>query len=82
LGSGVSTALPNMRHVLDFATSSYPCSVCKDGIIAGSKNKRNNVSIAITFDDVLTKEKRCIMIDAGKTMRQVSSKFYFIFTSY
>ena len=67
LGTGVSTAIPNLQHVL--AASNNPCPVCVDACQGmQSKNKRNNVSIGILFESE-NREKRCIVIDVGKTMR-------------
>lgn len=76
LGTGVSTAMPNIRHVLDFndnldtESQSKVCRVCQHAMsIPHSKNKRNNVSIAVQFKDKTTGDMRCVMVDAGKTMR-------------
>jgi phosphoribosyl 1,2-cyclic phosphodiesterase len=67
LGTGVSTAIPSIRHILDMDLTK--CSVCLDAMdVPGSKNKRNNVSIAIIFENEL-KVRKCILIDAGKTLR-------------
>lgn len=67
LGTGVSTAIPNLRHILDMG-SEQKCPVCVDAMSNPlSKNKRNNVSVAIIFQE--SGQKKCIMIDAGKTMR-------------
>jgi phosphoribosyl 1,2-cyclic phosphodiesterase len=64
LGSGVSTAVPELGHVL-----AGQCKICKDALEnPSSKNRRNNVSIALTFQDT-TGIKRCVLIDCGKTMR-------------
>jgi phosphoribosyl 1,2-cyclic phosphodiesterase len=64
LGTGVSTAIPNLSHVL-FKRS---CPVCSDAQLPGSRNRRNNVSIAVIFADSTGSEK-CIIVDVGKTMR-------------
>ena len=74
LGTGVSTAVPNLGHIM-----ADNCDVCRDAHTKiGSKNKRSNVSIAIIFvdnpeidtsTDAPYKEK-CVIIDAGKTMRE------------
>ncbi|KAJ1431837.1 beta-lactamase-like protein [Ochromonadaceae sp. CCMP2298] len=67
LGTGVSTAVPNLAHIL--AGGEAPCQVCEDAMhTAHSKNKRNNVSLAAVFNDSAGK-KRCVVIDVGKTMR-------------
>jgi len=69
LGTGVSTAIPNLRHVLDMNNGDEKCSVCNDAIhSAESKNKRNNVSIAILYQH--DNKQKCVLIDAGKTMRE------------
>lgn len=68
VGTGVSTAVPNLFHVLNDS-----CQVCRDAMIHGSKNRRNNVSIAIVFsiDDCGKSIEKCVMVDCGKTMRFV-----------
>jgi phosphoribosyl 1,2-cyclic phosphodiesterase len=67
LGTGVSTAIPSIRHVLDMKEN--PCRVCDDAMNnQSSKNKRNNVSVAIMFNDENNKRK-CYLVDAGKTLR-------------
>eukprot|EP01040_Poterioochromonas_malhamensis_P010719 gene10719-11678_t len=67
LGTGVSTAIPSIRHILDMETK--PCHVCYDAMNnPGGKNKRNNVSIAIIYKNEQG-EKKCVLIDAGKTLR-------------
>jgi phosphoribosyl 1,2-cyclic phosphodiesterase len=67
LGTGVSTAVPNLQHVIN--QDSPRCAVCIDAFTSpGSKNKRNNVSIAILFEDS-NQENKCVVIDVGKTMR-------------
>ena len=80
MGTGVSTAVPNLGHIL-----ADSCDVCRDAHTRPeSKNKRNNVSIAIVFSsmaashtkgDVILEEGRvfkekCVLIDFGKTMRE------------
>jgi hypothetical protein len=85
LGTGVSTAIPVMRHVLTNC-----CGVCKNAFeIPCSFNRRNNVSIAVLYEDDIEEaqasaqkdgtangtapaimyQKRCVLVDAGKTMR-------------
>jgi phosphoribosyl 1,2-cyclic phosphodiesterase len=65
IGTGVSTAIPNLGHILNDS-----CVVCRDANTqSGSKNKRNNVSIAIIFTGDDNTEK-CVLIDVGKTMRE------------
>lgn len=64
LGTGVSTAIPNMGHVMFGG-----CKTCEQAQIAGNKNRRNNVSIAVVFQSPTTKEQACVLVDAGKTMR-------------
>mmetsp|Transcript_73688 Transcript_73688/g.144625 ORF Transcript_73688/g.144625 Transcript_73688/m.144625 type:complete len:329 (+) Transcript_73688:50-1036(+) len=66
LGTGVSTAVPNLQHIIN--TGPSPCKVCHDALNPMSKNRRNNVSIAMTFLDS-TGERKCVVIDVGKTMR-------------
>ena len=67
LGSGVSTAIPCITCILQ--RHEFKCPVCEDAFFTiNSKNKRNNVSIAIKFVDQ-SNENRCVLIDAGKTMR-------------
>lgn len=66
LGTGVSTAVPNLQHIIN--TTAVPCKVCHDALLAGSKNRRNNVSVGIVFADESGGQK-CVVIDVGKTMR-------------
>lgn len=66
LGTGVSTAVPNLQHVIN--TGSRKCKVCHDALNVNSKNRRNNVSVGILFNDE-TGVRRCVVIDVGKTMR-------------
>lgn len=78
LGTGVSTAIPSIRHVLDMDDNGkIKCPVCSDAYTQpGSKNRRNNVSIAIAFNSRKDGQRKCVMIDAGKTMRDaVTSQF-------
>lgn len=74
LGTGVSTAMPNLGHIL-----ADSCDVCRDANTKpGSKNKRSNVSIAIIFkaeslsdsDMCSAIKEKCVLIDVGKTMRE------------
>lgn len=66
LGTGVSTAVPNLQHIINPAGK--PCSVCHDALASGSKNRRNNVSLGLIFNDEAG-AKKCVVIDVGKTMR-------------
>lgn len=67
VGTGVSTAIPNIAHVLEVSSRGV-CPVCFDAMnTPHSKNKRNNVSVAIIFKE--NGEDRCILVDVGKTMR-------------
>ena len=72
IGSGVSTAVPNLNHILN--GSNEPCPVCTDAMNPESKNRRNNVSIAVIFDSPTTdggtdRTEKCVLVDVGKTMR-------------
>lgn len=68
VGTGVSTAIPNIAHVLERSNGTDPCLVCQDAMnTPNSKNRRNNVSVAVLFEE--NGEKRCILVDVGKTMR-------------
>ena len=73
MGSGVSTAVPNLNCIL-----TGNCKICNHALhTVGSKNKRNNVSIAIIFDSEDSnswKKEKCILIDVGKTMREACLK--------
>jgi len=86
LGSGVSTAIPNMSHILYCNNGSsevtdadllYPtnCEVCMEAMTNNnSRNRRNNVSIALIFDG--ENAQRVIVIDVGKTMREAFMKIF------
>jgi phosphoribosyl 1,2-cyclic phosphodiesterase len=74
IGTGVSTAVPNLGHIL-----ADSCDVCRDAHTKiGSKNKRSNVSIAVIFEvdsdsDHVSgsqRKEKCVLIDVGKTMRE------------
>eukprot|EP00667_Euglena_gracilis_P025441 EG_transcript_29858 len=75
LGTGVSTAVPMMAHILRRSCkSALPrkvdgLSCCEDALRnPTSKNRRNNVALLLRYahpDGRL----RCVMVDAGKTMR-------------
>lgn len=69
LGTGVSSAIPNLRHMM---RKGDMCNICADASQStDSKNRRNNVSIALIFDANIdgVREQKCVLIDAGKTMR-------------
>jgi phosphoribosyl 1,2-cyclic phosphodiesterase len=66
LGTGVSTAVPNLQHVINTARSR--CTVCHDALDLNSKNRRSNVSIGMIFNDQ-SGVRRCVVVDVGKTMR-------------
>lgn len=66
LGTGVSTAIPKLDHIL-FNTG---CKICHDAASdPQSRNRRNNVSIAVLYKDRMEGKDRCILVDVGKTMR-------------
>jgi phosphoribosyl 1,2-cyclic phosphodiesterase len=69
IGTGASTGVPEMGHVIRKS-----CGLCLSAFTdVSSKNRRNNVSIALLFktsDHI----QRCILIDAGKTMRDACMK--------
>ncbi|RYH30947.1 MBL fold metallo-hydrolase [archaeon] len=68
LGTGVSTAIPNIAHVLRRSNGDDPCPVCTHAMnVPHSRNKRNNVSIALLFQE--DGKQKCIVVDVGKTMR-------------
>ena len=72
LGTGASTAVPELGHVIRRS-----CTICIDAHNdLTSKNRRNNVSIALMFeaDDGSLK---CAMIDAGKTMRDSCIRHFY-----
>ena len=69
LGTGVSIAVPNMGHVLQ-----KDCATClRAHTQPASKDRRNNVSIAVlvngTGQGPSDTNRDCILVDAGKTMR-------------
>ncbi|KAM3571760.1 hypothetical protein VYU27_006202 [Nannochloropsis oceanica] len=69
LGTGVSIAVPNMGHVLQ-----EDCAIClRAHSEPTSKDRRNNVSIAVlvngTGEGPTDTNRDCILVDAGKTMR-------------
>ena len=77
VGTGVSTGVPMMNHVLagecpckDLYRKSDGKSACQDALNPGSKNARSNVSILVRYTpEGATATTTTIMVDAGKTMR-------------
>jgi phosphoribosyl 1,2-cyclic phosphodiesterase len=75
LGTGVSTAVPNLYHVV--IKGNDQCAVCLDAWRnPHSKNRRNNVSIAVLVNDSETGIERCIVVDVGKTMREAMMRHF------
>lgn len=65
LGTGVSTALPQISCVLPSA--SFHCAVCHDGHSnPESRNRRGNVSVLVRAGG------RNVLIDCGKTVREAA----------
>lgn len=77
VGTGVSTAVPNMRCIFNMNAGSLPpCAVCKNAHESPEGlNRRNNVAIAIIFENE-AHQQRVIMIDAGKTMRDACLRLF------
>ena len=80
IGSGVSTGVPMMNHILQGACpnkeygyrKSDGMAVCVDACRPDSKNARSNVSILVRFTPSggeTGSESYVVMVDAGKTMR-------------
>lgn len=75
LGTGVSTAVPNLYHVV--IKGNEQCAVCQDAWRnPHSKNRRNNVSIAVLVQDHENNIERCIVVDVGKTMREAMMRHF------
>ncbi|CAE7731009.1 unnamed protein product [Symbiodinium pilosum] len=80
LGSGVSTAVPQLSHILHGRCDSANTAIRKDGLAvcqeaaenAASKNRRLNVSLLVRYSPADGSRVRHIMVDAGKTMRQAA----------
>lgn len=69
LGTGVSTALPQISCVLPSAT--HHCAVCRDGLAnPASPNRRANVSALVRSGD------RNVLIDCGKTVREAALRHF------
>lgn len=83
LGSGVSTAVPQLSHVLTghcvnehSKRKSDGQTVCEEAHRnPSSKNRRFNVSLLLRYRPSDGSRVRHIMIDAGKTMRQAALAF-------
>lgn len=64
LGSGCSSSIPQLGHLLQEQT----CSLCLEAHSnSSSKNRRNNVSIALLYE--ISGERKCVIVDVGKTFR-------------
>ena len=81
LGTGVSTALPRLSCIMQRDDS--PCAVCdrahSDPL---DPNCRSNVSVLVRRTETRQVEgtpevsSRCLMIDAGKTMRDAALRWF------
>jgi len=84
VGSGVSTGVPMMNHILQgfcpnrhLYRKSDRRSVCEEALEPGSKNARSNVSILVRYMPAAdpsdgaapSTQPYLLMVDAGKTMR-------------
>ena len=71
LGTGVSTGLPRLSCVVQEPAPGQPrCPVCWAGLRdPRSPDRRNNVSIIVRFWD-REGQRRHLMVDVGKTMRE------------
>ena len=65
LGTGASNRVPRLDHVL-----SQDCAVCAAAMRDDSRDRRNNVSLALLC------RGKTIMIDAGKTMYSACTRFF------
>lgn len=78
IGTGQSSSVPLVKHVLGGEASK--CNVCTDAFTRpGSKNKRNNVSVAILKRPKHISpgdQHRCVLIDCGKTFREAIFKSF------
>mmetsp|Transcript_6145 Transcript_6145/g.15104 ORF Transcript_6145/g.15104 Transcript_6145/m.15104 type:complete len:274 (-) Transcript_6145:439-1260(-) len=68
VGTGVSTALPNVGHLLGKKTFLPEC-VCHKARNEDDKNNRNNVSILLTVPNKEGGPCERILVDVGKTFR-------------
>lgn len=70
LGTGVSTALPRVDHVIK-ARPKGPCRVCQAGMAdAFSPNRRCNVCALVRLDG------RTVLVDCGKTIRESALRHF------
>jgi phosphoribosyl 1,2-cyclic phosphodiesterase len=65
LGTGASNRVPRLDHVL-----SQDCAVCAAAMSDRSRDRRNNVSLALLC------RGKTVMIDAGKTMYSACTRFF------
>ncbi|CAJ1327581.1 unnamed protein product [Effrenium voratum] len=80
LGSGVSTAAPQLSHVLLGQCENATRAIRKDGRTVceeafqnkSSKNRRFNVSLLVRYAPSDGSRVRHVMVDAGKTMREAA----------
>eukprot|EP00667_Euglena_gracilis_P012980 EG_transcript_13351 len=70
LGTGVSTAIPSLAHLLE--VEGQPCSVCRLACDPNSRNRRNNVSLLIRYAAPAAEELSNIIVDVGKTFRDAA----------
>lgn len=80
LGSGVSTAVPQLAHILQGQCESATAIRKSDGMTVceeayqnpTSKNRRLNVSLLVRYSPPDGSRVRHVMVDAGKTLRQAA----------
>jgi len=80
LGSGVSTAVPQLAHILQGQCESAVAIRKSDGLTVceeahqnpASKNRRLNVSLLLRYSPPDGSRVRHVMVDAGKTLRQAA----------
>eukprot|EP00913_Durusdinium_trenchii_P017072 g16056.t1 len=80
LGSGVSTAVPQLSHILQGHCETAKAVRKADGLTCiedahqnpSSKNRRFNVSLLLRYSPPDGSRVRHVMVDAGKTLRQAA----------
>ncbi|CAK9077721.1 Putative hydrolase C777.06c [Durusdinium trenchii] len=80
LGSGVSTAVPQLSHILQGHCETAKAVRKADGLTVcedahqnpSSKNRRFNVSLLLRYSPPDGSRVRHVMVDAGKTLRQAA----------
>ena len=73
LGTGTSEGVPRVSCLV---AEPVTCRTCLDAVVPGSKNRRQNTSLAIRFSEHGGGETKTLIIDVGKFFRQSELEWF------